>query len=244
MIKTTTKQKRIKHTKIPQVFLLLCVFSPEKKWFAKNNHHARDIHVCMGFLRQWDSKRPILVVTPYHAWVYLPIHEWLNFMVSVGKYTIRGCYGNLNEHILGETRNFSQNYTWDVPEHAMRQWLASGLFKNKLFVSELLTSLSSEKHPRIPFCLVMGSMGCPYFWPLETAWSRLKMLQGEYFGKLQPAIRYFFGEGANLQTLRKIRIKGNLHGWYLLSLEKVDSFSTERFTWGFEKKTHSVSVSI
>ena len=25
--------------------------------------------------------------------VYLPIHEWLNFMVNVGKYTIHGFYG-------------------------------------------------------------------------------------------------------------------------------------------------------
>ena len=37
----------------------------------------------------------ILYIIPYHPWdgcIYL--HEWLNFMVNIGKYTVHGFYGN------------------------------------------------------------------------------------------------------------------------------------------------------
>ena len=35
-----------------------------------------------------------LAIYPYHPWDwYIYLHEWLIFMVNVGKYSIHGCYG-------------------------------------------------------------------------------------------------------------------------------------------------------
>ena len=58
--------------------------------------YERDWNVCFPTVSQRVSMglEYLPINNPYHPWDWrIYLHEWLIFMVNVGRYTIHGCYG-------------------------------------------------------------------------------------------------------------------------------------------------------